>query len=106
MNEPFLNCKIFSISMVAVDGFGFHLLEKVYYYNSLKDIVSFGQYCVQIPEYEIKEIQKLSKVDIDTVITNNIPIIRKIIGYNNEYWKVDLTHYENYQLQPSNIPSN
>lgn len=102
METSFLKCNIWSIHSVIqphIDD-NFYLVESVYYYDSLKSgIVNFNLECIQIPEFEIDDINLLDNVDFEMVNINGIPILSK----TNTGWKIDLTFYENYKLQSSNI---
>jgi len=104
MNDAFLNCSIFSIHNLPVTEDNFHMVENIYHHNSLTSgIIQFHQTTVQVPEFEIQDLHLLHKVDTKIINENGIPIIKRIIGVNEEYWKIDLTHYENYKLQSTRI---
>lgn len=106
MNEAFLNCDIWSVPLLDQPYLDddFYLVDNVYHYNSIESgIVAFKYDCVQIPEFEILEIHLLKDLDFDLINKNTIPILRRVIELGNEYWKIDLTNYENYKLQHPNI---
>jgi hypothetical protein len=105
MNDesPFLNCHIISVYNTTAYN-DFYLIEKIYHHNSLQyGIPNFEYTCIQIPEFEISNNHLLYELDYDFINKFSIPIIRRILELNTEYWKVDLTHYENQKLQSSNI---
>jgi hypothetical protein len=101
MNTAFLNCNIWSVYTTKQLHNNFYLYSAVYHYNSLlSGIVMFDPECVQIPEFEIADLHLLNDVDFNSI--DGIPIICNIDGN----WKIDLTIYENFKLQSTNIQSN
>jgi hypothetical protein len=104
MELPFLDCAIFSVHNLPATEEEFYMVENVYHYNSLiSGIVEFKQSTIQIPEFEIKDLHLLHEVDLKIINENGIPIIKRVIALNEEYWKIDLTHYEYYKLQCNSI---
>ena len=76
------------------------MVETVYHYNSLvSGIINFNLECIQIPEFEITDINLLHSLDFDFINKHCIPILYR----DNDTWKIDLTHYENYKLQSTII---
>lgn len=97
MEEAFLNCNIWSVDIThdAYNDSNFFLVDRIYHYNSLTSgIVVFNPNCIQIPEFEIKELHLLDGLDYDFINRNVIPILCKI----DQYWKIDLTHYHRIRL--------
>lgn len=77
----------------------FYLIERIYHYNSLESgIGDFTIFCFQIPEFEIRDLHLLNDIDFKVIDENKIPILRRVIESNTEYWKIDLTYYENFKL--------
>ena len=104
MELPFLDCSIFSVHNLAVTEDDFYMIENVYYYNSLTSgIVEFKQTTIQIPEYEIQDLFLLNTIDTNIINQHGIPVLKRVIGLNEEYWKIDLTYYEYYKLQPNSV---
>ena len=102
MNTPFLNCNIWSVHITnqPYQHENFYLVETVYHYNSLvSGIINFNLECIQIPEFEITDINLLHSLDFDFINKHCIPILYR----DNDTWKIDLTHYENYKLQSTII---
>jgi hypothetical protein len=103
MESPFLDCDIFSVHNLPVTEDEFYMVEDVYHYNSLTSgIVDFKHTTIQIPEYEIQDLFLLNTIDTNIINQHGIPVLKRVIGLNEEYWKIDLTYYEYYKLQ-SNI---
>jgi len=105
MNESFLNCNIWSVHTLnqpyASDNF--YLVNSVYYHNSLHSgIINFNLECIQIPEFEIYNINLLDNIDFDFINKHSIPILYR----NKDIWKIDLRIYEDYKLQSRNIQQN
>jgi len=102
MNDAFLNCNIWSVNLLKqpyIDH-NFFLVEKVYYYNSLNSgIIQFDPECIQIPEFEIQNINLLNNIDFNFFNKYCIPILYR----DKEYWKIDLRIYEDFKLQSANI---
>jgi hypothetical protein len=102
MNTPILNCNIWSVHITDqpyIDE-NFYLVETVYYYNSLvSGIINFNLECIQIPEFEITDINLLDSLDFDFINKHCIPILNR----DNNTWRIDLRIYENYKLQSTNI---
>jgi hypothetical protein len=102
METPFLNCNVWSVKLTdqPYSSQNFFLISSVYYYNSLTSgIFEFDMECIQIPEFEIKNIHLLNGLDFDFINTNIIPILYK----DNDNWKIDLRIYEDIKLQPTYI---
>ena len=102
MNTAFLDCNIWSVN--ATDqpyiDHNFFLVSSVYYYNSLTSgIFNFDVECIQIPEFEISNIDLLHGLDFDFINKHSIPILLR----KGDTWKIDLRIYEDYKLQPRNI---
>lgn len=100
--QPFLNCNIWSVNITEAHG-EFYYVEKVYHYNSLESgMLYFSTSSVQIPEFQIKNIHllnTLSDSDYENINKYYIPILRNQLLL----WEIDLTHYENFKLQSSNL---
>ena len=99
--NAFLDCNIWSVHLVNQPYIenNFFLVETIYYYNSLTSgIIVFNTNCIQIPEFEINDLHLLNNINYDFINKHSIPILCKI----NEYWKIDLTHY---QIALNNIDS-
>jgi hypothetical protein len=95
MNEAFLDCNIWSVHLINQPYIehNFFLVENVYYYNSLTSgIIVFNPNCMQIPEFEIKDLHLLDQVDYGRINKYTIPILYK----DNDSWKIDLTVYNDY----------
>lgn len=109
METAFLNCNIWSVSLI--DGqpylsYNFYLVQKIYQYNSLSSgMIYFDSSSIQIPEFEIQEKHLLDNLDYKLINDHCIPILKRVDG-DIEYWKIDLTLYENHKLQSTNIQSN
>ena len=72
----------------------FFLVENVYYYNSLTSgIIVFNPNCMQIPEFEIKDLHLLDQVDYDLINKYTIPLLYR----DDKSWKIDLTMYNEYE---------
>lgn len=99
--KPLIDCDIWSILPAFLPG-GFHLIEKIYYHNSLKDEpTDFNTACRQIPSFEIENLQLLFQMDKKIVEENHIPIIRCYMKNDKETWTIDTSFYERYtKLQP------
>ena len=94
MNEAFLDCNIWSVNLTGQPYIehNFFLVENVYYYNSLTSgIVVFNPNCMQIPEFEIKNLHLLDGVDYEFINKHTIPLL-----YKDDSWKIDLTIYNEY----------
>jgi hypothetical protein len=105
MNDAFLNCNIWSVHLLKQPYIehNFYSVANVYYYNSLNSgIYYFDLECVQIPEFEIRNINLLDNIDFDFVNKYSIPILYR----DKDGWKIDLRIYEDFKLQPANIQSN
>lgn len=101
---PFINCDIISVHSVSHTDDYFYLIHKGYHYNSLESgIIVFEQDCIQIPIYEIQDINLLNNLDYEFISKFRIPIIQRVVETNTEFWKINLKYYEDYKLQPSNI---
>ena len=101
MQTAFLNCNIWSVNITQpyIDN-NFYLVESVYQYDSLNSgIINFNLECIQIPEFEIQNIDLLNNIDFDFVNKHSIPILHK----NNDTWQIDLRIYEDFKLQSTNI---
>ncbi len=97
MENAFLDCNIWSVPLFDQPYIfdNFYLVEGVYYYNSLHSgIVCFNIDSLQIPEFEIENIEMLSNLDFELINNNTIPILCR----KDETWKIDLKYYENYKL--------
>ena len=73
MNQPFLNCNIWSVPLLEQPYLheNFYLVHTVYHYNSMESgIVTFKFDCVQIPEYEILNNYKINELDFDLINEN------------------------------------
>jgi len=104
MESAFLDCNMFSVHNLPVTEDEFYMVENVYHYNSLTSgIVDFKHTTIQIPEFEIKDLHLLHTIDTNIINQHSIPILKRVIGLNEEYWKIDLTHYEYYKLQSNRI---
>lgn len=103
MNTAFLNCNIWSVNNLircSIDTCDFFLVSEVYYYNSLHSgIVDFNVDCIQIPEFEIQNIDLINQIHFNIINRHSIPILCRV----DNCWKIDLIFYENYKLQPTNI---
>jgi hypothetical protein len=100
--EAFLNCNIWSVHLThkSQTDHKFFLIHSIYHYNSLTSgIVSFDSNCVQIPEFEIKDLHLLEKIDNFFINMYKIPIVYK----DDNIWKINLKIYENFKLQSANI---
>jgi len=105
MNDAFLNCNIWSVHPLKQPyiEYNFYLVSNVYYYNSLNSgIYNFDLECVQIPEFEIRNLNLLDNIEFDFVNKYYIPILYR----NNETWNIDLRIYDDFKLQSTNILSN
>lgn len=105
MNNSFLDCNIWSVNATEQPYIenNFFLVSSVYYYNSLASgIFNFDIECIQIPEFEINNVHLLDGLDFNFINKHTIPILHK----NEDNWKIDLTIYEDFKLQSTNIQSN
>jgi hypothetical protein len=96
MNEAFLDGNIWSVDLTRQPYIEhkFFLVENVYYYNSLTSgIIVFNPNCIQIPEFEIKDLHLLDGVDYEFINKYTIPLLYK----HDESWKIDLTIYNEYE---------
>ena len=102
MQTAFLHCNIWSVNITQqpyIDN-NFYLVESVYQYDSLNSgIINFNLECIQIPEFEIQNIDLLNNIDFDFVNKYSVPILHK----NNDTWQIDLRIYEDFKLQSTNI---
>jgi hypothetical protein len=97
MNTAFLNCNIWSVHTLNQPYINenFYLFDCIYYYNSLESgITEFNLECIQIPEFEIQDIQLLNGLDFQSINKNGIPFLYK----NDNGWKIDLRFYEDSEL--------
>lgn len=105
MNDAFLNCNIWSVNATEqpyVDH-NFFLVSSVYYYNSLTSgVFNFDVECIQIPDFEINGVDLLDGLDFEFINKHSVPILKRI----EDNWKIDLTIYEDFKLQSTNIQSN
>ena len=95
MNDAFLNCNIWSVNLTGqpYSEHNFFLVENVYYYNSLTSgIIVFNPNCIQIPEFEIKDLYLLDELDYEFINKHTIPVLYK----DDKSWKIDLTIYNEY----------
>jgi hypothetical protein len=95
MSEPFLNCNMWSVSLINQPHIehNFFLVENVYYHNSLTSgIIVFNPNCAQIPEFEIKDLHLLNGLDYEVINKYAIPLLYK----DDKSWKIDLTMYNEY----------
>lgn len=88
----FLNCNIWSVHSINqpyIDQ-NLFLVSAIYHYNSLTSgIHNFNPECIQVPEFDIKEIHLLEGLNYDFITKQNIPILSRI----DNSWKIDLTLY-------------
>ena len=97
---PYLNCSIFSVHNLPVTEDYFYMVENIYFYNSLTSgIINFKQETIQIPEFEIQDLNLLHTLDHNIINKHSIPVIKRVFGVDGEFWKIDLLHYEYYKLQ-------
>lgn len=104
--SAFLNCIVWSVPLLDQPHIDdkFYLVHSAYYYNSLNSgIYNFKYDCIQIPEFEILDNNLLHDLDFDLINKHHIPILRRIVNDDKDYWKIDLTHYENHKLQHTDI---
>ncbi len=102
MENAFLNSNIWSVPQTNQPYLHeqFYLVHQVYHYNSLySGMINFDIDCLQLPEFEIQNIELLQNLDFDFINKNQIPILCR----DNEVWKIDLKYYEHYKLQRNNI---
>ena len=95
MSQAFLDCNIWSVHSINQPYIehNFFLVEKVYYYNSLTSgIIVFNPNCMQIPEFEIKDLHLLDQIDYDLINKYTIPLLYR----DDKSWKIDLTIYNEY----------
>jgi hypothetical protein len=97
--KPYLECNIWSVNDMVIDDMGFTFVKRVYPYNSDTDEFNMPipPGFIQIPEFEIKNLNLLDGLDYDFINRFKIPIIR----IDNGEWKIDLKHYEDTHLQYS-----
>jgi hypothetical protein len=103
--KPFLDCNIWSINDLTVDDFGFFKIKRIYYYNSNTEEFNtpIPPGFIQIPEFEIKNLNLLKTIDFNFINKFEIPILRKDLDGK---WTIDLTYYdENSYLQCTNNSS-
>jgi hypothetical protein len=90
----FLDCNIWSVDLrvnTHSDN-NFFLVESIYHYNSLTSgIVKYNPTCVQVPEFEIRDLHLLDGLDYDLINKFSVPILSRIDGL----WKIDLSMYHN-----------
>lgn len=95
IETAFLDCNIWSVYLNVqpyVDH-NFFFVERVYSYNSLTSgIIIFNPNCMQIPEFEIKDLHLLDKVDYELINKYRIPVLYKV----NDSWKINLEMYNEY----------
>ena len=107
MIDASLNCAVLSVHPLdkLQSHPNFFFISSIYFYNSLTSgIFNFNPECIQIPEFVIQEAHLLRELDLNLISKNSIPIL-----YRNETedtWKIDLTFYEDYKLQSTNIQQN
>lgn len=95
--QPYLNCNIWEVKQFPRFGknYEFFILHDIYYHNSLTDINEEKQQSsyIIIPEPLLGNPQQRDIVfnNIDEIIDNKIPIIKKI---NDETWVIDLSFFE------------
>ena len=95
MKQAFLDCNIWSVDLINQPYIehNFFLVENVYYYNSLTSgIIVFNPNCMQIPEFEIKDLHLLDQLDYELINKHTIPVLYK----DDKSWKIDLTMYNEY----------
>ena len=95
MKQAFLDCNIWSVDLINQPYIehNFFLVENVYYYNSLTSgIIVFNPNCMQIPEFEIKDLHLLDQLDYELINKPTIPVLYK----DDKSWKIDLTMYNEY----------
>lgn len=105
MNNAFLDCNIWSVNTTKQPYIehNFFLVSSVYYYNSIvSGIFNFDVECIQIPEFEITGVDLLDGLDFDFINKHSIPILFR----NEDTWEIDLTIYEDFKLQSTNIQPN
>jgi hypothetical protein len=91
----FLDCNIWSVHLINQPYIqhNFFLVENVYHYNSLTSgIIVFNPNCIQIPEFEIKDLHLLDKLDYDLINKHTIPVLYK----DDACWKINLSVYNEY----------
>lgn len=89
---PFLDCNIWSVHLTNQPYIqqNFFLVESVYYHNSLTSgIIKYNPLCVQIPEFEIKDMHLLDGLNYELINKFTVPVLSKV----DESWKIDLTMY-------------
>jgi hypothetical protein len=96
--NSFLDCPIWSVNYLQIDNYGFTFPKRVYYYNSNTEEFNspIPPGFVQIPEFEIKNINLLDTIDFELIDKYAIPILRR--NEKNE-WSIDLLNYENFIIQ-------
>lgn len=93
--SPFLDCYIWSVHTTNQPYMehNFFLVEKIYYYNSLTTgIIVFNFECMQIPEFEIKDMHLLDGLDYNVINQYSIPILFK----DKDCWRIDLSFYNKF----------
>jgi hypothetical protein len=91
---PFLDCNVWSVNP-DLDPNGFAMVEKVYHYNSLLGDCNTLEHNVQtgfiqIPQFEIQNLELLNLLDFQFINEHKIPIIKIL----NNTWSIDLYYYE------------
>ncbi len=92
IEKPFLDCNIWSVHLINQPyiEYNFYLVENIYHYNSLTTgIIVFNPNCIQIPEFEIKNLHLLDGLDYDIINKYTIPILHK----HEDRWTIDLRIY-------------
>ena len=96
-NEPYLKCNMWEIKQYPRFGeyFNYFVLNDIFYHNSLGEVNEEKQQSsyIIIPEPLLGNPQHRDIVfnNIDEIIDNKIPIIKKI---NDETWVIDLSFFE------------
>jgi hypothetical protein len=104
--NAFLNCTILSVDSLPATDDDFYLIDKIYHYNSLESkSINFQYVCIQIPEHEIVNYDLMYNLDYDLVNKFSIPLIKRVVNSQNEFWEIDLKYYENYKLQSNDVQS-
>lgn len=102
--DAFLNCNIWSVYLINQPymEYNFFLVESVYYHNSLTSgIIKYNPQCMQIPQFEIKDIHLLDELDYELLNKHTIPVLSRV----DDSWKIDLSMYHKI-IQSLNIGEN
>jgi hypothetical protein len=86
--------------MVASGIDHFFLVEKVYHYNSTSgDILTISPGTIQVPEFEIRNINLLIGLDYNIINKYCIPLIELV---EDKFYTINLKYYEEVinNLQP------